>query len=261
MTEGREFYADTLEEAVEKASRNLGVSREDLEYEVLDPGSSGFLGIGGRDARIEVDERQVSELSGNQDSAADSETVIPDDSEEPEEDQQDTEPVKTPIESSPSSHEQDRDPVTDELLKEVREFVSSATEMMGLDVKVDVYDANDFIAVDVSSTETGLFIGQKGETIDALQYLLNVAVYKDKPFSKRIVIDSEGYRQRRIEAVQGIAHRTARKTVREQRPMELPPMNSSERRTVHTFLKDNPNVETHSQGNGDNRRVIVHPQQ
>ena len=261
MIKGREFYAETLEEAIEKASVSLGISQEDLKYEVLDPGSSGFLGIGGRDARIEVDERQVSELSGNQDSTADSETVIPEDSEEAEENQQDTETVETPEESPPSSHEQDRGPVPDELLEEVREFVSSATEMMGLDAKVDVYDADDFIAVDVSSAETGLFIGQKGETIDALQYLLNVAIYKDKPFSKRIIIDSEGYRQRRIEAVQGIAHRTARKTVREQRPMELPPMNSSERRTVHTFLKDNPNVETHSQGNGDNRRVVVHPQQ
>ena len=260
MTEGREFYAGTLEEAVEKASQNLGVPKEDLEYEVLDPGSSGFLGIGGRDARIEVDERQALEPPENQSLSADSEAVIEGNSGEVE-NAQNPEPTETPVESSSPNYEQNSDPVPNKLLKEVRAFVSSTTEMMGLDAKVDVYDAGNFVAVDVSSTETGLFIGQKGETIDALQYLLNVAVYKDEPFSKRIIIDSEGYRQRRIEAVQGIAHRTARKTVREQRPMELPPMNSSERRTVHTFLKDNPDVETHSQGNGDNRRVVVHPQQ
>jgi len=130
---------------------------------------------------------------------------------------------------------------------------------MGLDATVDAYDAGDVITVDVSTEETGLFIGQKGETIDAIQYLLNVAVYKNHPFVKRIVVDSEGYRKRRIEAIQGMAHRTARRALREKRPLSLPPMSAAERRVVHLFLKENPKVTTSSEGKEEDRRVIVSP--
>ncbi len=76
---------------------------------------------------------------------------------------------------------------------------------------------------------------------------------------KRIVLDAEGYRQRRVEAVQGLAHRTARRAVREGRTVDLPPMNPSERRVVHLYLQDNPKVTTASEGNGENRKVRISP--
>jgi spoIIIJ-associated protein len=147
----------------------------------------------------------------------------------------------------------------EELLDEIRELVTSVVVAMGFEARVDVYDANGFVAVDVASDSTALFIGQKGETIDALQYLVNAAVYRKRPFVKRIVLDAEGYRQRRVEAIQGIAHRTARRAVRERRPVELPPMSPAERRIVHLFLQDNPKVTTASEGSGDNRRVKISP--
>jgi spoIIIJ-associated protein len=125
--------------------------------------------------------------------------------------------------------------------------------------RLDVYDAGEFVAVDVVAEEAGLFIGQKGETIDALQYIANVAAYKNRSFSKRIILDSEGYRQRRTEAIQGMAHRTARRAMREQREIELPPMNPAERRVVHVYLKENTEVNTVSEGSGENRRVKVSP--
>jgi spoIIIJ-associated protein len=130
---------------------------------------------------------------------------------------------------------------------------------MGFEARIDVYDADGFIAVDVAPDNTALFIGQKGETIDALQYLLNAAIYRKRPFVKRIILDAEGYRQRRVEAIQGIAHRTARRAVRERRTVELPPMSPAERRIVHLFLRDNPKVTTASEGSGDNRRVRISP--
>ena len=147
----------------------------------------------------------------------------------------------------------------DDLIIAVDEFTISLIEAMGIDATVDVYDAGDAIAVDVTTEETGLFIGQKGETIDAIQYLLNVVTYKNRPFSKRIVVDSEGYRQRRIEAIQGMAHRTARRALREKRPLSLPPMSPAERRVIHLFLKENPDVTTSSEGEEENRRVVVNP--
>ena len=130
---------------------------------------------------------------------------------------------------------------------------------MGFVARVDVYDAGGFVAADVAPDNTALFIGQKGETIDALQYLVNAGINKNRTSRARIVLDAEGYRQRRVEALQGMAHRTARKVIREGRTVELPPMNPAERRVVHLFLRDNPGVNTESGGTGDSRRVRVSP--
>jgi spoIIIJ-associated protein len=130
---------------------------------------------------------------------------------------------------------------------------------MGFDATVDAYDAGHAVEVDVVTEEIGLFIGQKGETIDAIQHLVNIVIYRERPFLKRIVVDSEGYRQRRIEALQGMAHRTARRARREKRPLSLPPMSAAERRVVHIFLEENPDVVTSSEGEDDNRRVIISP--
>jgi len=246
MTPDREFNAATVEEAIEIAAADLGTSAEEISYTVADAGSSGFMGIGARDARILV--------------SVDVSTV--DDTEETQPGVSELEPPDQEPEVS-ESHDSDGgtpDAVPDDLLQESREYMQAIVEGLDLeDTRLDVYDAGEFVAVDVATEEAGLFIGQKGETIDALQYLLNVAVYRDRPFSKRIILDSEGYRQRRIEALQGMAHRSARRAVRERRTVELPPMNPAERRVVHIFLKDNPRVTTASEGTGDNRRVCISP--
>jgi spoIIIJ-associated protein len=243
MTETREFNAATIDEAVEKASATLGLPVKDLSYEVVDPGSEGFLGIGARDARIVV------EVPGMAPSDPEADVVRAD--------------APGSLELSKVLGDQleaeNVDDVPEELLEEVRNLVTSVINAMGFESRIDVYDAGSFIAVDVASDNTALFIGQKGETIDALQYLTNSAVYRKRPFVKRIILDAEGYRQRRVEAIQGIAHRTARRAIRERRTVELPPMNPSERRIVHLFLQDNPQVTTASEGSGANRRVMISP--
>ena len=253
MSDGQEFYAATVDEAVDKASAVLGVPRDRLDFEVQDEGSTGFLGIGARDARILVEH---SELNAGVPSL-DEENLPPEYSEERQAQSVEEEPQEAVqmVEDSGLVAED----APEDLVLAVDEFVTALVEAMGLDATVDAYDAGDVIAVDVATKETGLFIGQKGETIDAIQYLLNVAVYKNRPFVKRIVVDSEGYRQRRIEAIQGMAHRTARRALREKRPLSLPPMPAAERRVVHLFLKENPKVTTSSEGKEEARRVIISP--
>lgn len=264
MTDKREFYAATVDEAVEKAAGELGLPVGEVAYRVLDEGNTGFLGIGARDARIMVDApgsnvHEAIEEDAPLATASESTEVV---------DEAETQPSETtgdpgaPILSEiygASSPESDQAEAPEELLEEVRELVSSILDAMGFEARIEVYDAGGFIAVDVAPDNTALFIGQKGETIDALQYLVNVAAFKERPFFKRVVLDAEGYRQRRVEAIQGMAHRTARRAIRERRTVELPPMNSSERRVVHLFLSDNPRVTTESEGSGDNRRVKVSP--
>jgi spoIIIJ-associated protein len=241
VTQTREFNATTVDEAVEKASASLGLPVEDLSYEVVDEGSEGFLGIGARDARIVV------KIPGTQQPDFDDDPETADD---------------VPQELSEvlgESTAAENIAAPEDLLDEIRNLVTSVVEAMGFEARIDVYDAGGFVAVDVASDNTALFIGQKGETIDALQYLVNAAIYRRWPFVKRIILDAEGYRQRRVEAIQGIAHRTARRAVRERRTVELPPMSPSERRIVHLFLKDNPKVTTASEGSGENRRVKISP--
>lgn len=257
MTEKHEFNAASVDEAVSQASQKLGLSEEELSYEVLDTGSSGFLGMGSRDARIAV----TSEPSAKESSIAvtDEEHVEEETPQHENVQSSSPAPIQPDEELTDDSSKEEYPKVSEELLGEVEQFANHAVGAMGLDARVDVYDTESFVAVDVASDEAGLFIGQKGETIDAFQYLLNVAVYRDRPYAKRIVVDSEGYRQRRVEAVQGIAHRMARKAVRENRPVELPPMSTSERRIVHVFLKDNARVSTASRGSGESRRVTVSP--
>lgn len=256
MTDNREFYAATIEEAVDKAALDLELPSEEVSYRVLDEGNMGFLGIGARDARIIVEasaqNTEVPETEPLETAAVDlpepvpSENAVLADS-------------STLSEVYGESSESEQVQAPDELLVEIRVLVSSVLEAMGFEARIEVYDAGGFIAADVAPDNTALFIGQKGETIDALQYLVNVSAFRDRPFFKRVVLDAEGYRQRRVEAIQGMAHRTARRAVRERRTVEMPPMNASERRVVHLFLSENPGVSTESEGSGDNRRVKVSP--
>jgi spoIIIJ-associated protein len=257
MTDSREFYASTVEEAVEKAALELGLSSAEISYRVLDEGNSGFLGIGARDARIIV-QASAPHASGEDEhpDSTPAQNVVVD---EPEPEPSENAGSSTLSEVYGEQSESEQVEAPQELLDEIRALVSSVLDAMGFEARVEVYDAGGFIAADVAPDNIALFIGQKGETIDALQYLVNVSAFRDRPFFKRIVLDAEGYRQRRVEAIQGMAHRTARRAVRERRTVEMPPMNSSERRVVHLFLSENPGVTTESEGSGDNRRVKVSP--
>lgn len=256
MTEKREFYAASVDEALGRAARDLGIEREDLSYRVVDEGNSGFLGIGARDARIEVD-APTQAAEAPEPNVPEALEVEPPPSEGAEEA---SFPQHIDGDAAPAPSASDEaEPVPEEAVEETESRIVSVLEAMGFNSRVDVYDAGGYVAVDVAPDNTALFIGQKGETIDALQYLINASVNRNRTSRVRIVLDAEGYRQRRVEALQGMAHRTARKVLREDRSVELPPMNPAERRVVHLFLKDNPRVTTESEGTGDSRRIRISP--
>jgi len=264
MTEKREFYAANVEEAVVKAATRLGIDQTQLSYRVVDQGNSGFLGIGARDARIEVDAPSVAsgeESSTVPEAVAEAtpttdEVVLDEPATEADAFEEESQPVEADIAPEP---QKDAEEIAQDAVDETEERIIAVLAAMGFVARVEVYDAGGFVAVDVSTDDTALFIGQKGETIDALQYLINASVNRTRSSRVRVVLDAEGYRQRRVEALQGMAHRSARKALREDRSVELPPMNPAERRVVHLFLRDNPRVTTESEGAGDSRRVLVSP--
>jgi spoIIIJ-associated protein len=252
----QEFYAASVEEAVDKASATMGIPRDKLDYRILDWGSAGFLGIGTRDARIVV-QRPESHVSASPSGL--SSLQLPGDVRSPAVEDSTEQDISQPAQTGEEDLSDETSEVPHDLIVAVDDFMTSLLGLMGFDATVDAHDAGDTVEVDVVTEEIGLFIGQKGETIDAIQHLLNVVIYRQRPFLKRIVVDSEGYRQRRVEALQGMAHRTARRALREKRSLSLPPMSAAERRVVHIFLEENPDVVTTSEGQDENRRVIVNP--
>jgi len=130
---------------------------------------------------------------------------------------------------------------------------------MGLESKVSVREEPERMVLEVSGGETGMVIGKKGQTLDALQFLMNKIINRDREGTKQIVVDSEGYRGRRAEALVALAKRLAEKVVRSGKPVEMEPMPPGDRRIVHVALSDYPGVSTHSEGDGPLRVLVIEP--
>jgi spoIIIJ-associated protein len=258
----QEFHGASVQEATEKAAAKLGVRVEDLDYEVLDEGSAGFLGIGARDARIRVSENSyvTTEPETATPVVAEKEQDEREVADEASQDVLDEDPVthQEPDFPHPAA-ETDYVEAPEEALLGIDRFLTGLLEAMGLNATVDVFDTGEVVVADVSTPQAGLFIGQKGETIDAVQHVTGVLASRYPGLKKRVVVDSEGYRQRRQEALQGMAHRAARRAAREHRSVELPPMAAAERRIIHLYLSENPSVSTFSEGEEGSRHVVVTP--
>jgi spoIIIJ-associated protein len=152
--------------------------------------------------------------------------------------------------------------VPQEPVERVRAVVSRVIGALGLDAAVEVTENDDEIRATVDGPdEMGRLIGRHGQTIDALQHIAWRAAFHDRDERKTVVVDAAGYRQRREEALQRQADRAASEALRFGRPVELEPMSASERKTVHNYLADRMDVETHSEGDEPERRLVVSPLQ
>jgi spoIIIJ-associated protein len=141
----------------------------------------------------------------------------------------------------------------------VRRFVGRVTGAIGVGCTVRVDEDDETILASCAGGNVGLLIGRHGQTIDAVQYLANAIVYRGAEDRKRIVVDAEGYRARREEALHREARRAAEQAVSTGEPVHLDPMTAVERKVVHEWLKDDPAVETSSEGAEPNRHVVVSP--
>jgi len=141
---------------------------------------------------------------------------------------------------------------------ELLRFLERATAAMGAACTVTVEERDDALVATLGGSDLGLLIGRHGQTIDALQYVANAIGYR-RGAERRVVVDAAGYRARRESALHGIAHRAAEQAAASGRRVSLEPMTAIERRVVHEFLKDDPEVETVSEGTEPNRFVVVVP--
>lgn len=254
-----EFTGKTVKDAISKACKDLQADEADLNIEVLEESTRGFLGIvGQRDARIRV---TVKEAPPG-DSVAQSQTLGLD--EEPEfgrgvsAEASEFEAVSEPEDIAP------RETITPEqsiILERARTVLVEMLERIPVDVEVQGSASGGTITLNIIGDGSGLLIGKRGQTLDALQFLMNKIMNKDCPPGAKteIVVDSEQYRQRKNEILRETALRMSQKAKRTLKPVSLNPMSASERRIVHLILADDNEVYTKSYGEGFLRRIIVYP--
>ena len=197
-----EVSAKTVDDAITEASIKLGTTSDKIEVEVIEKGSTGFLGIKSKPAIIKA--RKKNDTVDN-----------------------------------------------------IREFLENVFSAMDMEVTIDIKKAEDdkVYEVELSGKEMGLLIGKRGQTLDSLQYLTNLAVNKHSDGYIKVKLDTEDYRQRRKDTLENLAKNIAYKVKRTKRPLE--PMNPFERRVIHSALQGDRYVETHSEGEEPFRHVVV----
>ena len=139
-----------------------------------------------------------------------------------------------------------------------REFVERIAAAIGANVTVSAAERDDVVTITCFGADLGLLIGKHGQTIDAIQYLAN-AIVRTEGGTHEVVVDAAGYRARRRATLEAVANRAARRAAASGKGIELDPMTSIERKIVHEALKDDPEVETESEGTEPNRYVVVYP--
>ncbi|HHX77398.1 MAG TPA: protein jag [Firmicutes bacterium] len=141
----------------------------------------------------------------------------------------------------------------------IQDYLLGMLKIMGLKGEVDAYVKEEStLFLDVTGPQMGVLIGRRGQTLAAIQYLLNIIIHREfKNFGGRVVVDVEGYRSRREKTLVRLAKNIAAKVVSTKTDVVLEPMSPQDRRIIHTALQDNPDVTTHSEGENPNRKVVI----
>ncbi|MCL2078304.1 MAG: protein jag [Oscillospiraceae bacterium] len=246
MLKSIEVQGRTEDEAIELALEQLGLSRDDVSVEILETAKKGLLGIKNTPAIVKVEYESDDDGEDEKDTKADK---------EPEKVKSKKELKNAKTASTTSAYEPVR--IDSEQSKRVQTFLTGLFERMELDVTLDVSEKDGSLGVNLSTSDPGVLIGRRGETLDALQHLTNYVMNRDSFNRARILLDSENYRQRRSEALISLATRTASRVVKYRRNMTLDPMNAYDRHIIHSALQDYANISTFSVGNDSNRRVVI----
>ena len=221
MQEPLEMSARTVEEAIELALKELDVDRDEAEVEVLSRGKAGFLGIGAELARVRVSRLGGGSAGGDADAGEQSAASV------------------------------------------ATAAVGRILEAAGVNVTRTLRSAHDpetgGPVIDLAGEDSGLLIGRRGQTLQALQFLVTLIVRKKLGEDVRVVLDVENYRQRRENSLRDMAAKVATRVAQTNRSITLEPMPPADRRIIHTSLAEHPGVRTESAGEGENRKVTIIP--
>jgi len=150
-------------------------------------------------------------------------------------------------------------PKDDNNIGKAKKYLEDITKKIGIEANVAVKETNDYIKMVIAGNSLGVIIGRRGETLDALQYLTNLVVNKKANERRRIILDAEGYRERREDTLRNLAFRLSDKVKRTGQKIYLEPMNPQERRIIHTALQNDRYVMTLSEGEEPYRKVVIMP--
>lgn len=254
--------AKTLDDAITEALIQLGVTSDQLEYEVIEKGSAGFLGIGMKQAVIKARRKVVEEPEAEIVEDVKSEPVVMK-KEEPKTVKKEIAKKETikkeTVKKEPAKKEADLAKVESQTIEACEKFIYDVLKAMDMtDVKVtSVVDEEGALSIDMEGSNMGILIGKRGQTLDSLQYLTNRVANKMQEGYVRVKLDTEDYRRRRKETLENLAKNIASKVKRTRRTVSLEPMNPYERRIIHSALQGDPAVSTHSEGEEPYRRVVV----
>ena len=204
----KEFKGKTVEEAVTAASVEFGITSAELEYEVVEKGSTGFLGLGAKPAIIKA---KKAEKAMN-------------------------------------------------IADKTKEHIANVLKAMDIEaeITIDYDETNGSMNIGLEGPEMGILIGKRGQTLDALQYLVSLFVNKESENYIRVKLDTENYRARRKDTLENLAKNIAFKVKRSRRSVTLEPMNPYERRIIHSALQNDKYVATRSEGEEPFRKVVVY---
>lgn len=198
-----EISARTVNDAIKLAAKELEVSLDSIEIEILEEPSKGFLGIlGNKQARI-------------------------------------------------------RASVKEDKQTKTKKFLEEVTLHMGINTNIITEESAEYLRMTLNGGNLGSIIGRRGETLDALQYLANLVANKHGGERKKVILDAEGYRKKREDTLNTLARRLADRVKRSGQSVVLEPMNSQERRLIHTALQDDTRVQTFSEGEEPYRKVVI----
>ncbi|TAK14139.1 MAG: protein jag [Anaerolineae bacterium] len=230
------MIAPTVEEAIEKALEELGLADDEVEVEVLDEGSKGMLGIGARQARIRL-------------------TVIGQNVPAP------APTRRAPSSEEPSAHAADLDNV----MSIARATVSELVDRMGVRAEVTARvgepdeEGQTPVVVDVNGNDLSILIGKRAETLNALQYITRLIVGKEVGGGVNLIVDVEGYRERRERSLRELAQRMATQALKTGHSQTLEPMPPGDRRIIHMALQGMEGIRTESAGEEPKRKVVIIP--
>ena len=281
-----EKWGDSIDQAVDLALRDMKLTRDDVDVEVLEEPTKGFLGIIGntlakvrvtkKGAAVQEEHKEEKGFQPVEKKAPEKKAEVVE--EEPKEDSKQERRWKKNTNKKPLSEliESDEsltpDPTAEEVdfheqIKELPpceehialDFLKDVIREMGLDLTMKAKANETNVYIELEGPDCGTIIGRRGQTLDALQYLTSLVVNKEHEDYVKVVIDAEDYRARREKTLEQLADKMARKAIKSHRSLKLDPMNPYERKVIHATLQSNPRVTTRSEGQDPYRRVVIEP--
>ena len=276
----KEYTAKSVEEALEKALNEMMLTREDIHYEIVQQPSKGFLGFGQKDAVVRVGKKDAveakieavevkkekaevkAEISVQEPTPV--VEVVVDDTEEQEvevsfEEAFDTDIDEETEESDVAVAKADKKELYEAAEAKGRAFLAKIFDEMKLDVVIDVKENGGYLVFDLQGENLGILIGRRGDTLDSLQFLLNLVINDKNNAKVKGIIDIENYRAKREETLIGLGHKLAAKARKTGQKVVLEPMNPQERRIIHMALQNDKRVTTYSEGEEPYRKVVIEP--